>query len=535
MSAAQPGDTVMVVEATDDAVLSRSGTPDAPITLTSADMSSVSTGTLALQSVHDVRISRFRGSGTLHIADSRQVSVESSELADISGPAVGSVDITGSSADVTLRQTYVLNFNAPYAVQVGAGTQRVTLSTNVLRAPVRLSGTSDALVAGNSVTASGTSALTVSGGSAGTVLVDNVFDGPLKADPDSLQGMRESYDNVRPGSDGTLYDWGGTAYTTVTAFQAAPGGFGVQDLVTAPSAAARNYDNWVDAADETAPGELPTDVNGRPRVDNTLVPNTGTGSGTWDRGRRRCRTRSTSTRRRRRPTRRRRERRSPCPTRTSTRGGPRLRHRGLGRRHDAVLCGGNAAEPRLHQGAAGGQTYAITETKRVEGSSYQQTFTTQVVISPPGPMTVKDAPGIRIPDARHPLTIDASTFGTLFFSPWGIAGETMDFGDGTGTVPVDASNMLHTYARPGRYRVTQTATDRIGRTISASAVAQVGAAFAAVAPARLLDTRNGTGRPRAGRARTVSSASPSRATAYPAGRPRSCSISRPWARLPRGT
>jgi hypothetical protein len=121
----------------------------------------------------------------------------------------------------------------------------------------------------------------------------------------------------------------------------------------------------------------------------------------------------------------------------------------------------------------------------------------------------------------------------------------MDFGDGTGTVPVDASNMLHTYARPGRYRITQTATDRIGRTISASAVAQVGAAFAAVAPARLLDTRNGTGaakgRPGAHSVirltvtghgvpsgatsvllnlTAVGSAAPGYVTAYPHGRPR---------------
>ncbi|MCX5212898.1 PKD domain-containing protein [Kitasatospora sp. NBC_00240] len=78
-----------------------------------------------------------------------------------------------------------------------------------------------------------------------------------------------------------------------------------------------------------------------------------------------------------------------------------------------------------------------------------------------------------------------------------IVENVFDFGDGTAPEHSPYYSTRHTYAAPGRYTVTLTSRDAAGNTGSASQVVTVGSVFVPAAPARLLDTRAGTGAARA--------------------------------------
>lgn len=72
-------------------------------------------------------------------------------------------------------------------------------------------------------------------------------------------------------------------------------------------------------------------------------------------------------------------------------------------------------------------------------------------------------------------------------------GYTYAWGDGQTTRSTDTAE-THTYADPGTYTVTVTATDALGESTSAqSSFTPAGSDFTAYGPVRLLDTRNGTG------------------------------------------
>ncbi len=104
------------------------------------------------------------------------------------------------------------------------------------------------------------------------------------------------YNLIDPVSGGPLYVWGGTSYTSLASFTAATGQ-GANDIAASPGLGSIQggfgVTFWfptstgspaIDSADANAPGELPTDQLGNPRADDPDVPNTGTGPGYYDRG-----------------------------------------------------------------------------------------------------------------------------------------------------------------------------------------------------------------------------------------------------------
>ena len=96
---------------------------------------------------------------------------------------------------------------------------------------------------------------------------------------------------------GSQYQWGGTAYATLSAFQSAVTGQGAHDLQADPKftsatvnpadAAAWNLrltegSPAIDSADSGAPGEQAADADGSSRVDDANVSNTGVGPRSFD-------------------------------------------------------------------------------------------------------------------------------------------------------------------------------------------------------------------------------------------------------------
>jgi hypothetical protein len=105
-----------------------------------------------------------------------------------------------------------------------------------------------------------------------------------------------NYNLIDPVSGGPLYVWGSTSYTSLASFTTATGQ-GANDIAASPGLdtlrGAFGVSFWfplstdspaVDSADADAAGELPTDQLGNPRADDPSVPNTGTGPGYYDRG-----------------------------------------------------------------------------------------------------------------------------------------------------------------------------------------------------------------------------------------------------------
>jgi PKD repeat protein len=98
--------------------------------------------------------------------------------------------------------------------------------------------------------------------------------------------------------------------------------------------------------------------------------------------------------------------------------------------------------------------------------------------NPENPMQVA-ASGLQSTDARQ---IDSYFF---------------DFGDGTPATTNATGQATHTYTTPGTYTVTLTDHDIDGNTSSATRQVVIGSAFVPLSPDRVLDTRSGTGAPKA--------------------------------------
>lgn len=98
-------------------------------------------------------------------------------------------------------------------------------------------------------------------------------------------------------------------------------------------------------------------------------------------------------------------------------------------------------------------------------------------------------------DPENPMQVEVSGLNSTDALP--IDSYTFDFGDGTDVTTTSTGQTTHTYAQPGTYTVTLTDHDTGGQTTSTTRQVVIGSPFVALSPHRLLDTRNGTGAPKA--------------------------------------
>jgi Right handed beta helix region len=324
-NAVQPGQTVVVEPGTyAGATISVQGTSAAPITFTAIQGATVdgssSAPALTVSGAHNAALNGF------------------SAFPGGSHPAV---DVTGGSSGITINGGYAQGGGPVPAVEVDGTSSGVTVSRMAIRGNIQVDpGASGVVISGNSITAgpvgtwgvlvtdaAGTDVtgntvravcsggISVAGASAGVTVENNIVQpvalgqggtGCAAGTAISISAGSEAasvvgYDLIDPSAGGALYEWGGTSYTSLAAFQAASGQ-GARDIAANPGLGAEVRDPvlipgpdvfWylptpdspaIDSADASAPGELPTDQFGNPRTDDPGVVNSGTGTGYYDRG-----------------------------------------------------------------------------------------------------------------------------------------------------------------------------------------------------------------------------------------------------------
>jgi len=313
-TAVQPGQTVVVEPGTyAGTTISVQGTAQAPITFT-AILGATVNGSFLISGAHNVVLSGFSvfalGTQAFDVAGGSSGITINGGYAD-TDTVVPVVEVDGTSSGVTVSRMAI---HSGKPIQVDSGASGVVITGNTLLPD--LAGTFGVLVTdapgtdvvGNTIIAQCSGGVSIAGASSGVTVENNIVQPLCRAgtaisvsagsEADSVVG----YNLIDPSAGGVLYDWGGSSYTSLAAFQAASGQ-GAHDIAANPGLGTvqRCCLNlvpgrdvfWypltagspaIDSADASAPGEQPTDQFGNPRTDDPSVPNTGTGSGYYDRG-----------------------------------------------------------------------------------------------------------------------------------------------------------------------------------------------------------------------------------------------------------
>lgn len=331
----QPGQTVLISAALqgydEDVTVKTSGTAAAPITFAASGTYFTVGGQVHAFTLTGVSNIVIRGLSatttqeTVIVSGSSNVTIDGSNLRQGSSDTAAdyaAVHVTGASSAVTIERSRLENFDINPSdssfgtgVRVDGGSTGTVVATNYLQnfghTGIAVAGATGTDVVGNTVVGENVQicgpGISVASGSASTVVENNVVTGmspeadfpgspqctpgsaiDLLVSADSASTTTEQYNIFSPDIATTEYEWAGTAYTTVDAFQSATGK-GAQDIIgmtpmdTSTSSLPTSLP-LIDSADANAPGETSTDIYGNPRVDDASVANTGTGVGYYDRG-----------------------------------------------------------------------------------------------------------------------------------------------------------------------------------------------------------------------------------------------------------
>jgi hypothetical protein len=537
-----PGETVLI-DGTgtniyrEGVVISRSGTPDAPIVFSGGVPNGAFRTEIFPQAnqgpgvtmigVHDVRLDHLDiahrpGQEGIHLQGVHGVALDLLTVrtltgaGNVGGPGNG-VTIDGSSSDVTVSRTTTTVDAAAYGVQAMSGSARITVTTNAIRAEggaVRLTGVSGVAVTNNSLSGSCGPMIGVDGASS-AVVVENNEVGPfitqnscttgtataLSVAGDSAAEVRADYNAVQVGPPNYVYAWAGATYPTLQEFQAGTGQ-GAHDVPVpnnadgggTPGTAPPENSPLIDSADTSAPGQLGTDINGLPYVDDPLVANTGTGSSTADRGASE-RQDSLSLNPVFTPN----SEVAPAPFLLSMALDPATRTAwGAPVAYTVDFADGGGpvpvtANPTTHTFQTPGG-YVIRVTATATGVPTQTDIhPVGVVSADPNAPTLTAGPqlfdifgaGRSIVPVAASFTIGSGGSGTQ------VTNNRISFGDGTSVDLGPGTTADHLFAGPGTYTATLAQTDIVGRVSTATTQATVGDEYLPVAggPIRVTDTR----------------------------------------------
>ncbi|AUG78621.1 hypothetical protein CFP65_3841 [Kitasatospora sp. MMS16-BH015] len=295
--------------------LTRSGTTDAPITFTGANQSA------ANGSHQDTRIGNARDYGHDHalvLQGASHVRVQNLTAYGEYGSVVidgGSdlvfgrnqvhatvfgdpgIDVKGNARAVTIRQNSVSGY-----IRLNPGVRDTVIATNIISGgepghpAVEADSAPGNTIVGNTFASGDLGAIGLRGASGGSTVENNLIRawGTTAKDPvlvdvaaEAVTGTKIAY-NSYPQGGVPAYRWAGKTYTTTADFTAASGQ-GDHDIIGDTSAPGwKSADGGpspiVDAADENAPGATDPDINGASPVDNPWYRNSGTGTSRRDRG-----------------------------------------------------------------------------------------------------------------------------------------------------------------------------------------------------------------------------------------------------------
>ncbi|MFC1400631.1 MULTISPECIES: PKD domain-containing protein [Streptacidiphilus] len=514
----EPGQTVMLRNATASGpvVISRSGTAAAPITfsgvLTNQSVPGIDGALLTIRNAQYVNLDSLRthatgGAASVALVNAQHINLSRSTLMSAGSGTRDGLDIDGSSSDVNVTASSFLAYLGT-AVKVAAGASHVTVASSWLTVAqandigLDAEGTTDLRVAGVSVEVQNGTGLSITGSSSGSV--ENTAISPLShtqivVSADSAAFVTADYNAVTadPSTDTyrSAYNWGGQRFTSSAEFYAATGQ-GRHDLDTlaldAPFPAVADGSPLIDSGDADAPGESATDVGGRARVDDPLVPNTGTGAGTTDRGDSEFQDPLTVSAVTMAPT------QGPAPLPVTVTAAVQNTWSTPVTGYTFDFGDGTPTQdstvPSIshtfqNPALAAGGTYTVTVTVHgADGVSGKGTGT--IKVGSPGPLV----PHLGFSTSSTSPSSVGATLSAI--SPWAVTGHTVDFGDGSPVVHADGPKpqLQHTFPGPGTYTVTDTATDAGGRSATATQQVTLGTSFTPlVYPPRVLDTRIGTG------------------------------------------
>ena len=530
-AATAPGDTVLIGQGTysGEVTITASGTAADPITFepqagpgSVAIANSAATDEYGLRlegaSYVDVNGIDFNG----YTVNSQYVDVDNSSYISMDRIlAPGNIMVTGDSGHVTISRAQVGGPNRTFAggaIEIDSSGSDNVVTTSLVEdwanggAGITVAGSPDAAVTSNTIWDFCGAGISVgddsNGVASGATIENNVLEDAVTDSNDegsctaattagiSVQsaadesGLTANYNDVYPADSlaTEAYEWAGTAYQTAAALDAATSQ-GAADSNANPGV---NGDGIVpnesslviNAADSNAPGELTTDFDGNARVFDPNVPETGAGTDGYDRGAVQfvevvhaggLTAPSTA------PS-------GAAVTFTEPKPADNWANATFTYTYD--FGDGSAdvtttAASVTHTYAAVG-SYQITLTATSDyGASSSAGYTIEILKPVPFAASLALA-------ASDGLSVNATATVT---TDWPIASETINYGDGTGTVnAADSGALFHTYAVPGTYTVAYTVTDAGGdsKTITQT-FTTAGNDYYPYSPTRLLDTRKGLG------------------------------------------
>lgn len=510
-----PGQTVMIsAGAYAPFTLVRSGTPTAPITFTAplvggVRVASQDSSSTLLDTVHDVTLSNLdffpTQGGGLSIEASQDVTMDHLVVQDNSAAGTKrSVAITDGSTDVTFSRGLL----SSGTIVVDGGSHDIVVAANRLSNPagaaVEAIGESASVdVTNNTVTGNCGVAVVVQ--SASAVIENNLLSEPsstatcaspsaaIEVSAGSTSQVTSDYNAIRSGTPWTEYLWGGIPYSTAADLNAATGQ-GAHDIDYSGLSLTPNDTTGVklvDVANTDAPGELATDQNGHPHVDDPLVANTGAGPNAPDIGAI--------------------EWQDPISlgfTGVPVAGVAPMQVKitftaltsawsepvtatvdfGDGSPQATTSSEGSVSEFYAVPGA-----YKVTITAAdIGGSTVVRTATvvagTSTLPSPSfgaGPFTFQQPAGVsNAMPGSVTFTIAAAV------DPWEVTRRVLDFGDGTNAALLPTqTTWSHTYPSYGTFTATLTDTDALGRTATATTTAVSTDEYQFLNPIRDYDSR----------------------------------------------
>jgi hypothetical protein len=214
------------------------------------------------------------------------------------GQSAPDVHVTGDSTGISVtRGSFFNDYGQPY-IEVDAGGSDDVISDNAFWADsvatVVVSGTPGAEITGNSFQIGRSTAIAITGQSPNSVVEDNAigylsyaFPGTggesIEVGAGSTSGTTLDY-NIAEALVNGAYAWGGATYASASALHTATGQ-GAHDINASPDtyvggdALMLSYNSpAIDSADAGAPGEQSTDIQGQSCIDDPSYPVTGAGT-----------------------------------------------------------------------------------------------------------------------------------------------------------------------------------------------------------------------------------------------------------------
>jgi parallel beta-helix repeat protein len=284
-------------------------------------------------------------------------------------------------------------------------------------------------------------------------------------------------------TSGSMYHWGSSSYATLTAFQSGTGQ-GAHDIQADPKfvsvSTGSDSSGWnlhlqegsaaIDSADSGAPSEQTADADGKSRVDDPNVANTGVGSRAYDdRGAYEFQGGGAIV--------------GPTAVLTvnpasgtaplgvtadasgSTAGSSAITSYTFDFGDGSAVVGPQAGATAPHTFSAAG-SYTVRVTAK-DANGLTGTTTQTVTVSPAGPTGPTAALTVSPATGTAPLGVTASASGSTAGSS-AITSYTFDFGDGTVVGPQAGATASHGYANVGNYTATVTVADANSLTSTAT-------------------------------------------------------------------